>query len=122
MKLTHTQARLWGAIGSQNVEFVLQNNTEMSLAENQRFMTYYGQEYAQLDRLQIMTPQEDVQHEWVKAVANPVLWGIPDHYLSEFNDVFANDQVYVDHWQTFMTSCISEWHTAVVWVCDTWRP
>lgn len=90
-------ARLWGAI------------------ENQRFMTYYGQECAQLDRLQIMTPEEDIDHQWVKTLANSVLWGIPSRYFSELRDLFANEQVFVDQWQTFMTASISEWHSAVVW-------
>lgn len=90
-------ARIWGAI------------------ENQRFMTYYGQEHAQLDRLQIMTPEEDMDHPWVKAIANPILWGIPNRYFSELHDLFANEQVFVDQWQIFMTTCNSEWHTAVVW-------
>lgn len=90
-------ARLWGAI------------------ENQRFMTYHGQEHAQLDRLQIMTPEEDIDHQWVKSIANPALWGIPDRYFLELHDLFANEQVFVDQWQIFMTACISEWHTAVVW-------
>lgn len=79
-------------------------------------MTYYGQEHAQLDRLQIMTPAEEFDHQWVKTIANPALWGIPGHYLSELHDLFANEQVFVDQWQTFMTASISEWHTAVVWV------
>jgi hypothetical protein len=79
-------------------------------------MTYYGQEHAQLDRLQIMTPEEDMDHEWVKTIANLALWGIPDRSLLELRDLFANEQVFVDQWQTFMTGCISEWHTAVVWV------
>jgi hypothetical protein len=92
------------------------NNTKMGLADNQRFMTYYGQEHAQLDRLQIMTPQEEADHQWVKNIANPALWGIPGHHLSELHDLFANEQVFVDQWQTFMGACISEWHTAVVWV------
>ncbi|KAG2136726.1 hypothetical protein DEU56DRAFT_805603 [Suillus clintonianus] len=90
-------ARLWGAI------------------ENQRFMTYYGQENAQLDRLQIMTPEEDIDHEWVQSLANPALWGIPGRYFSELHELFANEQVFVDQWQIFMTSCITEWNTAVVW-------
>lgn len=90
-------ARLWGAI------------------ENQRFMTYYGQEHAQLDRLQIMAPEEDMDHQWVKTTANLALWGIPDRYFFELRDLFANEQVFVDQWQIFMTACISEWHTVVVW-------
>jgi len=90
-------SRLWGAI------------------EDQRFMTYYGQEHAQLDRLQIMTPEEDMDHQWVKTLANTVLWGIPDRYFSGLHDLFANEQVFVDQWHIFMTACISEWHTAVVW-------
>lgn len=90
-------ARLWGAI------------------ENQRFMTYYGQEHAQLDRLQIMMPEEDMDHQWVKTIANSVLWGIPDRYFFKLHELFANEQVFVDQWQTFMTACVSEWHTAVVW-------
>ncbi|KAG1902152.1 uncharacterized protein F5891DRAFT_1024977 [Suillus fuscotomentosus] len=90
-------ARLWGAI------------------ENQRFLTYYGQEHAQLDRLQIMTPEEDMDHQWVKTIANLALWGIPDRFFFELHDLFANEQVFVDQWQIFMTTCVSEWHTAVIW-------
>jgi len=86
-ELTHTQARLWGAIGSQHVKFMVQNNTETSLTENRRFLTCSGQECARLDRLQIVAPQEDVQH-----------------HLSELHGVFANDQVFVDQWQTFMAA------------------
>ncbi|KAG1753639.1 uncharacterized protein EDB91DRAFT_1242618 [Suillus paluster] len=90
-------ARLWGAI------------------DNQRFMTYHGQEYAQLDRLQIMTPEEDIDHQWMKTLADLALWGIPGRYFSELHDLFANEQVFVDQWHTFMTASISEWHSAVVW-------
>ncbi|KAG1786873.1 uncharacterized protein HD556DRAFT_1247696 [Suillus plorans] len=91
-------ARLWGAI------------------ENQRFLTYYGQEHAQLDRLQIMTPEEDLDHQWVKTIANLALWGIPDRFFFELHELFANEQVFVDQWEIFMTTCVSEWHTAVIWV------
>lgn len=63
-----------------------------------------------------MTPAEEFDHQWVKTIANPALWGIPGHYLSELHDLFANEQVFVDQWQTFMTASISEWHRAVVWV------
>jgi hypothetical protein len=58
----------------------------------------------------------------VKSIANPALWGIPDKYFLELHDLFANEQVFVDQWQIFMTACISEWHTAVVWVSTLRMP
>ncbi|KAG1753634.1 uncharacterized protein EDB91DRAFT_1285986 [Suillus paluster] len=84
-------ARLWGAIN------------------NQRFMTYHGQENAQLDRLHPPMPEDIVDCPGMCALVNLTLWGIPNHYYSKLHDLFVHDQVYVDHWQTFMTTCASEW-------------
>lgn len=90
-------ARLWGAIN------------------NQRFMTYYGQENAQLDRLHSPMPEDIVDRPGMRALANLALWGIPNHYYSKLHDLFVHDQVYVDHWQAFMTTCISEWRGLFLW-------
>lgn len=79
-------ARLWGAIN------------------HQRFLTYYGQENAQLDRLHPPMPQDIVDCPGLRAVANLMLWGIPNHHYSGLHDLFVHDQVYVDHWQTFITA------------------
>jgi hypothetical protein len=90
-------ARLWGAIN------------------NQRFMTYYGQQNAQLDRLHPPMPEDIVDHPGIRALANLTLWGIPNHYYSKLHDLFVHDQVYVDHWQDFVTACVSEWRGLIVW-------
>lgn len=90
-------ARLWGAIN------------------NQRFMTYYGQENAQLDRLQPPMPEDIVDRPGLRALANLTLWGIPNHHYSKLHDLFVHDQVYVDHWQAFITACLSEWRGLIVW-------
>lgn len=89
-------ARLWGAIN------------------NQRFMTYYGQENAQLDRLHPPMPEHIVDRPWMRALANLMLWGIPNHHYSKLHDLFVHDQVFVDHWQTFITACVSEWRGLLV--------
>ncbi|KAG1823471.1 uncharacterized protein BJ212DRAFT_1476352 [Suillus subaureus] len=62
-------ARLWGAIN------------------NQRFMTYYGQENAQLDRLHPPMPEDIVDHPGMRALANMMLWGIPNHHHSKLHDL-----------------------------------
>ncbi|KAG2154281.1 uncharacterized protein EDB93DRAFT_193700 [Suillus bovinus] len=90
-------ARLWGAIN------------------NQRFMTYYGQENAQLDRLHPPMPEDIVDHTGMRALANLTLWGIPNHHYSKLHDLFVHDKVYIDHWQAFITACISEWRGLLVW-------
>ncbi|OAX42608.1 hypothetical protein K503DRAFT_710226 [Rhizopogon vinicolor AM-OR11-026] len=90
-------ARLWGAIN------------------NQRFMTYYGQENAQLDRSHPTIPEDIVDRPGIRAQANLILWGIPNHYYSKLHDLFVHDQVYVDQWQAFMAACISEWREMCLW-------
>ncbi|KAG2134856.1 hypothetical protein DEU56DRAFT_809046 [Suillus clintonianus] len=90
-------ARLWGAIN------------------NQRFMTYYGQENAQLDRLHPPMPEDIVDRPGMRALANLALWGIPNHHYSKLHDLFVHDQVYVDQWQAFMTACMSEWRGLLLW-------
>ncbi|KAG1745330.1 hypothetical protein EDB19DRAFT_1826874 [Suillus lakei] len=64
------------------------------MAENQRFMTYYVPRACPTRQIQIMVPEEDMDHQWVKTLANPVLWGIPDRYFSELHDLFTNEQVF----------------------------
>ncbi|KAG1902145.1 uncharacterized protein F5891DRAFT_1024927 [Suillus fuscotomentosus] len=90
-------ARLWGAIN------------------NQRFITYYGQENAQLDRLQPPMPEDIADRTGIRALANLMLWGVPNHHYSKLHDLFVHDNVYIDHWQAFMTECISEWRGLLVW-------
>ncbi|KAH7886954.1 hypothetical protein F5I97DRAFT_1829450 [Phlebopus sp. FC_14] len=82
---------------------------------NQRFMTFYGHENAQLDRLQEMLPNETPDHQWTFTIANGLLWGIPQGYCSQMEEVFLNEQVYVDHWTTFMSNCLREWTTSISW-------
>jgi hypothetical protein len=86
------------------------------LKDNQRFMTYYGQENAQLDRLHPPMPEDIVDHPGMRALANLMLWGIPNHHYSTLHDLFVHNQVYVDHWQTFITARVSEWRGLLVWV------
>ncbi|KAJ8595481.1 hypothetical protein M405DRAFT_347899 [Rhizopogon salebrosus TDB-379] len=90
-------ARLWGAIS------------------NQRFMTYYGQENARLDRLNSPMPEDIVDHPGIRALANLILLGVPNHYYFKLRDLFVHDQVYVDQWQAFMTDSISEWRGMYSW-------
>jgi hypothetical protein len=87
------------------------------LTGNQRFMTYYGQENAQLDRLNSPMPEDTVDRPGIRALANLILLGVPNHYYFKLRDLFVHDQVYVDQWQAFMTDCISEWRGMYSWVC-----
>lgn len=83
---------------------------------NQRFVTYYGQQHAQLDRLQEMCPANAVEHIWLLTLANLFMWGIPRHYIGLLEDVFVNDQVYVDQWTHFVSLCLADWTNSVSWV------
>ncbi|KAJ8590002.1 hypothetical protein M405DRAFT_881296 [Rhizopogon salebrosus TDB-379] len=91
-------ARLWGAIN------------------NQRFMMYYGQENAQLDRLSSTMPEDTIDCPGiVRTLANFILFGVPSYYHSKLHDLLVYDQVYVDRWQAFMIECISEWRGIFSW-------
>lgn len=79
-------------------------------------MTYYGEVNAQLDRSHSTMSTDIVDHPGTRALANLVLWGVPNHYYSKLHDLFTHDQVYVDQWHTFMTACISEWRGTCLWV------
>ncbi|KIJ61625.1 hypothetical protein HYDPIDRAFT_96268 [Hydnomerulius pinastri MD-312] len=83
---------------------------------NQRFMTFYGQEGAQLDRLQEMYPEEAREHQWMSTVANTTLWGIPRYYDSLLEDLFVNEQVYADQWTRFMSLCLADWSNSLSFV------
>ncbi|KAH7922766.1 hypothetical protein BV22DRAFT_1069923 [Leucogyrophana mollusca] len=90
-------ARLWGSI------------------TNARFATYYGEEYAQLDRLQAMLPSDEVEYPWLSLVASWTCWGIPDLHLSRLRELFVDNRVFVDQWCLFMSSCVVDWNTSLVW-------
>lgn len=83
---------------------------------NQRFVTFYGQRSAQLDRLQDMFPADVVEHKWLSNVANLLMWGIPRHYSSLLEELYVNEQVYADHWTHFMSTCIADWTNSLSWV------
>ncbi|KAF9236646.1 hypothetical protein BU15DRAFT_76746 [Melanogaster broomeanus] len=83
---------------------------------NQRFITFYGQQSAQLDRLQEMYPGDVLEHRWLSTVANLMLWGIPGHYNTLLEDLYVNEQVYADQWAHFMSLCLTDWtSTSVSW-------
>jgi hypothetical protein len=85
-------------------------------------MMYYGQENAQLDRLNSTMPEDTIDCPGiVRTLANFILFGVPSHYHSKLHDLLAYDQVYVDRWQAFMIECISEWRGIFSWVCHESR-
>ncbi|KAI9569947.1 hypothetical protein HD554DRAFT_2313291 [Boletus coccyginus] len=90
-------ARLAGAIG------------------HHRFITYYGQPHAQLDRLQEMFPADVIQHRWLVTVANLPMWGVPLHYLNLLDDLYTNEQVYAEQWTHFMSICLADWTSSLSW-------
>ncbi|KAH0826640.1 hypothetical protein J3R83DRAFT_5025 [Lanmaoa asiatica] len=86
-----------------------------SFAVNQRFVTFYGQQPAQLDRLQEMCPADVVEHKWLSTLANLLMWGVPRHYNSLLVDLYANEQVYADQWTHFMSNCLADWTSSFSW-------
>ncbi|KAH7904892.1 hypothetical protein BJ138DRAFT_852335 [Hygrophoropsis aurantiaca] len=91
-------ARLWGAI------------------VNSRFATYYGEEHAQLDRLQRMLPSDDADCPWISLVAHHTCWGMPNLFKSQLQDIFVDDRVFVDQWASFMSRCVDDWSQSLRWV------
>jgi len=90
-------ARLWGAI------------------VNSRFATYYGEEHAQLDRLQRMLPSDDADCPWISLVAHHTCWGMPNLFKSQLQDIFVDDRVFVDQWASFMSRCVDDWSQSLRW-------
>ncbi|KAG8216888.1 hypothetical protein J3R82DRAFT_7157 [Butyriboletus roseoflavus] len=84
---------------------------------NQRFVTFYGQSSAQLDRLQEMFPTDVVvvEHKWVSTVADLVMWGIPRRYNNLMQDLYVNEQVYADQWTRFVSICSADWTNSLSW-------
>ena len=87
-----------------------------SFAANQRFIAFYGQRPAQLDRLQEMFPADVVQHRWLMTVANSLMWAIPLRYTSYLDDLYVNEEVYADQWTHFMSICLADWTSSLSWV------
>ncbi|KAL4079622.1 hypothetical protein J3A83DRAFT_4185593 [Scleroderma citrinum] len=92
-------ARIMGAVG----------------VAHQRFTTFYGEENAQLDRLQQVLPCDAVEYPRATAVCNLVMWGIPRVYLARLEELFINEQIFADHWSTFMSSCLQDWTISLSW-------
>lgn len=63
-----------------------------------------------------MCPASTVEHKWLLTVANVLLWGIPQHYISLLEDLYMNEQVYVDQWTHFMSLCLADWTNSLSWV------
>jgi hypothetical protein len=82
---------------------------------NQRFMTFYGQQHAQLDRLQEMFSTDVLQHKWLATAGNILMWGIPLHFNNLLDDLYVNEQVYADQWTHFVSVCLAEWTTSLSW-------
>ncbi|KAL4072500.1 hypothetical protein V8B97DRAFT_1870364 [Scleroderma yunnanense] len=92
----------------------------MGAVAHQRFTTFYGEENAQLDRLQQVLPCDTVEYPRATAVCNLVMWGIPRVYLARLEELFINEQIFADHWSTFMSSCLQDWTISLSWVHLIW--
>ncbi|KAG6377423.1 hypothetical protein JVT61DRAFT_15226 [Boletus reticuloceps] len=82
---------------------------------NQQFVTFYGQQTAQLDRLQEMFHPNGVQHKWLSNAANFLMWGIPLHYTCLLDDLYVNEEVYADQWTRFLSICLADWTSSLSW-------
>ena len=84
------------------------------LIANQRFNTYYGQQYAQLDRQQYAP--ESFEHQWLWIAANSLMWRIPRYYSILLEDLYVNGSV-SDQWTHFLSLCVADWTNSLLWVC-----
>ncbi|KAF9233861.1 hypothetical protein BU15DRAFT_79718 [Melanogaster broomeanus] len=80
---------------------------------NQRSVTFYAQQSAQLDSLLEVYPGDAVEHRWLSTVANLMLWGVPGHYNTLLEDLYVNEQVYADQWTHFVSLCLKDWTTSM---------
>ena len=81
---------------------------------NQRFNTYYGQEFAQLDRQQYPVDSFEQQRLWT--IANLLMWRIPRYYNNVLEDLYVNGSV-SDQWTSFLSLCRVNWSGSLLCVC-----
>ena len=49
-------------------------------------------------------------------MANSLMWGVPQRYISLLEDLYVNEQVYVDQWTHFVSLCLADWTSSLSWV------
>jgi len=89
-----------------------------------RFLNFYGEEHARLDRTQRVEEREPPQPPaWLLSLSQIILFNTPNHYLTELEALWADKVAYADHWHQFLEKLIRDWSETrdmakAVWIAD----
>ncbi|KAF7318902.1 hypothetical protein HMN09_00226000 [Mycena chlorophos] len=82
-----------------------------SLICRNRYLTFYGEEFARLSRDQAVLYDPATKHEWISTVAARVSFQTSSRYLQRLNDVFVDRIVYAEQWGMLLTGCLRDWRS-----------
>ncbi|KDQ20036.1 hypothetical protein BOTBODRAFT_384973 [Botryobasidium botryosum FD-172 SS1] len=89
-----------------------------------RFLNFYGEEHARLDRTQQIEARDPIQiPEWLLSGSQIALFNTPNNYLLELQALWTDKVAYADHWHQFLEKAIRDWSEArdmakAVWIVD----
>jgi hypothetical protein len=79
-----------------------------------RYETHYGQEQSRLSRDSSILVNEDSEIQWTKHIISLLSFRSSDPYLKRLDEVFVDQFVYGNDWDSFMTQCIKGWQQLTV--------
>jgi hypothetical protein len=91
-----------------------------SVLARSRFMNFYGEDAARLDRSQSVNPVQQVTSRWRSWVSRSLLFDMPLKYQSRLEALWVDRIVYVTMWQQCMQALVSELRDTLCMAIFVW--
>jgi hypothetical protein len=79
-----------------------------------RYETHYGQEQSRLSRDSSIIANEESEIQWTKRILSLLSFRSSDPYLKRLDELFVDQFVYGNDWDSFMTRCIRSWQQITI--------
>lgn len=86
----------------------------ISLLDRERFITFWGEEGARLDRHQSAFNESiHKPRSWMFMLISPFLFFMPLVYMNELDKLYVDDSVHYYFWRQFITGLKRDWDNSI---------
>jgi len=83
-----------------------------SIIDQNKYLTFYGQEHSRLSRNQSILWDPEQKHPWISNITAYLTFKISSIHQARLDDVFVDHMVYADRWAQLVGDCLKQWRAS----------
>jgi hypothetical protein len=83
-----------------------------SFPDNNRSLTFYGEEHSRLSRNQSVLWDPEQKHPWVSIITDSFTFHTSNAHRARLDDIFVDHMVYADRWAQLIGDSLRQWRAS----------